>query len=161
MKKARIEVIDIAKAVTIFLVILGHTTGDAFYKRVIYSFHMPLFFVLSGISAGIKPVKAHNFIRKNICAVLVPFVIWGLIYAPFSFRNLIRIFYASWESLGSGHSLTSLWFLSCLFTAKIITQALTGSIAALAVSLIICAVIGRYVPEMLGKSARNEIQIMP
>ncbi len=43
----------------------------------------------------------------------------------------------------------------------VIFSALTGSIAALAVSLIICAVIGRYVPEMLGKSARNEIQIMP
>lgn len=48
MKKARTEVIEIAKAVTIFLVIVGHTTGDAFYKRVIYSFHMPLFFMRHG-----------------------------------------------------------------------------------------------------------------
>ena len=46
-KKARIELIDIAKAITIVLVILGHTTGNLetpMYRRLIYSFHMPLFF---------------------------------------------------------------------------------------------------------------------
>ena len=46
-KRARIELIDIAKAFTIILVIQGHTTGNLetpMYRRLIYSFHMPLFF---------------------------------------------------------------------------------------------------------------------
>lgn len=54
-KRARIELIDIAKALTIFLVILGHTTGNLdtpLYRRVLYSFHMPLFFFLAGIDTS-------------------------------------------------------------------------------------------------------------
>ena len=61
-KKARIEVIDIAKAITIFLVIVGHSTGNfdtPLFRRVLYSFHMPLFFILAGMS--IKPVKVSGF----------------------------------------------------------------------------------------------------
>ncbi|WP_026493413.1 MULTISPECIES: acyltransferase family protein [unclassified Butyrivibrio] len=52
-KKYRIELIDITKAITIILVILGHTTGNLdtpMYRRLLYTFHMPLFFFLSGMS---------------------------------------------------------------------------------------------------------------
>ena len=51
-KKARIELIDIAKAITIILVILGHTTGNLetpMYRRFLYAFHMPLFFFLADL----------------------------------------------------------------------------------------------------------------
>ena len=47
-KSRRIETIDIAKAITIFCVILGHTTGNLdapMFRRVLYAFHMPLFFL--------------------------------------------------------------------------------------------------------------------
>ena len=94
-KKSRIELIDLAKAITIFLVFLGHTTGNLdtpLYRRVLYSFHMPLFFFLAGLS--IKPVPLtgwdswHKFLQKNALALIVPYLIWGLIYAPFSFDIL-------------------------------------------------------------------------
>lgn len=127
--KRRIELIDVAKAVTIFLVILGHTTGNLetpMYRRVLYSFHMPLFFLLAGLS--IKPAILHSFIewrrffKKNILAIVVPFVIWGLIYAPFSVANLGNLFYGSWKSLVDMGTLSSLWYLSCLFVARIFVQ---------------------------------------
>lgn len=50
--KNRIEYLDIAKAIAIFLVVVGHAalTFDKPYWRIaIYSFHMPLFFVVSGV----------------------------------------------------------------------------------------------------------------
>ena len=52
----RYEHIDIARGIAILLVILGHscTTLDG-VNRVILSFHMPLFFLLSGIFS--KPVE--------------------------------------------------------------------------------------------------------
>ena len=59
-KKARIELIDIAKALTIVLVILGHTTGNLetpMYRRFLYAFHMPLFFFLAGLSIKPKALK--------------------------------------------------------------------------------------------------------
>ena len=130
-KKKRIELIDLVKAVTIFLVILGHTTGNLetpLYRRILYSFHMPLFFFLAGLSIRPAPVKGWHgwqvFLRKNILALVVPYLIWGLIYAPFSFDRFPKLFYASWAALGAMGTLTSLWYLSALFSARILTQAL-------------------------------------
>ena len=49
MKKDRIILIDIAKAITIFLVIWGHISTGSALEKFLYSFHMPLFFVISGM----------------------------------------------------------------------------------------------------------------
>ena len=54
--KKRNEQIDVARGIAILLVILGHS----FYSiedplnKIILSFHMPLFFFLSGIVAKIR-----------------------------------------------------------------------------------------------------------
>ena len=128
-KKARIEVIDIAKAITIFLVIMGHSTGNsdtAMFRRVLYAFHMPLFFFLAGLS--IKPRKIigwqawKSFIRKNILALVFPYFIWGLIYSNFSFLNILKLLYGSWDRIAETGTLTSLWYLPCLFAARIYVQ---------------------------------------
>ena len=127
--KTRIEIIDIAKAITIFLVIMGHTTGNfdnPMFRRVLYSFHMPLFFMLAGLSIKPKVLKNKEeiiaFIRKNILALFVPYLIWGLIYGPFSFENILKLLYGSWASIASTGTLTSLWYLPCLFVARMYTQ---------------------------------------
>ena len=130
-KKARIELIDIAKAITIVLVILGHTTGNLetpMYRRVIYSFHMPLFFFLAGMSIKPRSLKSfgewRTFIRKNALALVVPYLIFAFIYAPFSFDNVPKFLYGSWQALGKTGTLTSLWYLTCFFVARIYCQIL-------------------------------------
>ncbi|MBQ9197519.1 MAG: acyltransferase family protein [Clostridia bacterium] len=128
-KKVRIELIDIAKAITIFLVILGHTTGNRdtpMYRRLLYAFHMPLFFVLAGMS--IRPAAVHGwpgwkaFLRKNILALVAPYLIWAFVYAPFTFENVPRFLYGSWQALGDAQTLTSLWYLTAFFVARLLTQ---------------------------------------
>ena len=59
MDKKRIAYIDKAKGVAILLVILGHCCGSVEepINRFILSFHMPLFFFLSGLLA--KPVSGN------------------------------------------------------------------------------------------------------
>lgn len=50
--KNRIEVLDFAKGLAIFLVIMGHATDNLatpLWRLVIYSFHMPLFFLVAGM----------------------------------------------------------------------------------------------------------------
>ena len=130
-KKARIELIDIAKAITIVLVILSHTTGNLetpMYRRLIYSFHMPLFFFLAGMSIKPKALKSFRewriFIRKNALALVVPYLIFAFIYAPFSFDNVSKFLYGSWQALGKTGTLTSLWYLTSFFTARIYCQIL-------------------------------------
>ena len=129
----RIELIDLVKAVTIFLVILGHTAANEatpLYRRVLYSFHMPLFFFLAGLSIRPEPIRGRDgwqtFLRKNILALVVPYLIWGLIYAPFSFDRFPKLFYASWASLVAMETLTSLWYLPTLFAARILVQAVVS-----------------------------------
>lgn len=38
--------IDIAKGIGIILVVIGHTIGSQRVNDIIYTFHMPLFFIL-------------------------------------------------------------------------------------------------------------------
>lgn len=46
----RIEWIDISKGLGMLLVIAGHTIALK-YSSILYTFHMPLFFFLSGLVA--------------------------------------------------------------------------------------------------------------
>ena len=53
--KKRILWIDYAKAFAMFFVVIGHVNSGNYLTNWIYSFHMPLFFFLSGIT-----VKAYR-----------------------------------------------------------------------------------------------------
>lgn len=46
----RIAWIDMAKAIAILLMVVGHEVGGSIYTWI-FSFHMPLFFILSGYTA--------------------------------------------------------------------------------------------------------------
>ena len=51
--------VDIARGIAILLVVLGHCfqSSDVALNRVILSFHMPLFFFLSGVFAKTETVE--------------------------------------------------------------------------------------------------------
>ena len=74
MGKKRIEWIDISKGIAILLVIFGHVSilPWAPYKKLIFSVHMPLFFIVAGLTAsgktGIQYIKETNAeINCTIC----------------------------------------------------------------------------------------------
>lgn len=60
----RIEYIDIARGMAMLLVILGHcfTSVDATLNKFILSFHMPLFFFLSGFTCNRLESKCLNLL---------------------------------------------------------------------------------------------------
>ena len=130
LKKKRLDYLDFSKCIAIFLVIWGHASPNGSspaYRVALYSFHMPLFFLVSGMVVSRHRHsydKEHwkNFIIKNITTLLVPYLIWGAIYSNFSCVNFIKLFYGSWEVINSIGTLTSLWFLPCLFTARILVE---------------------------------------
>ena len=70
-KKARIIELDYLKGIGIFLVVLGHTillqnalsTKYVILARFIYSFHMPLFFIASGIISGLQRNLQCNIVK--------------------------------------------------------------------------------------------------
>lgn len=77
----RIDWVDIAKGVAIILMVIGHTIPYNNLNILVFSFHMPLFIILSGITYKIpkdkKQVKS-NFV-KYVKKLLLPYLITLLI----------------------------------------------------------------------------------
>lgn len=123
----RIEYLDLAKAIGIILVIAGHVvSSDTAAKRAIYSFHMPLFFLLSGMLLRMRNEYSREtwtmLVTKKAKGLIIPFVLWGLIYSSFSFKHTALILYGTRETLIAAESLTSLWFLPVMFLAFLLCE---------------------------------------
>lgn len=63
MKQERSAAIDIAKGIGVILVVFGHmNTYPSIIQKIIYSFHIPMFFLLAGLVFSCKPgggIAAH------------------------------------------------------------------------------------------------------
>ena len=87
--------VDAAKGLGIIIVVLGHAIADTtpnvpiFGKifQIIYSFHMPLFFFLSGF-CGIKALQKRQlhekeeFILERFKRLMIPYFFVGICYIP-------------------------------------------------------------------------------
>jgi len=134
-KEERYEYLDVAKGIGIVLVIIGHIVFGNNYKmfgaktisNLIYSFHMPLFFLISGMC--IKSTKTFNksSLKKMTYSYIVPYVIWTIIYIVIFY--LIYLIGDNNTTFGINsykvyHAVTlcglaPLWFLLALFVAEI------------------------------------------
>ncbi len=77
--KNRILWIDFTKAVVMLLVIIGHSSLPNFLRGALYSFHMPLFFLLSGYTTKCSETKQQIFqrIRKTAKGLLLrAYLLW-------------------------------------------------------------------------------------
>jgi polysaccharide biosynthesis protein PslL len=122
----RIGYFDVARGIGILLVVLGHNdlgSLSPFLHQLIYSFHIPLFFFLSGYFINTS-ISFLDFFKKRFHAVLKPylFTIFLIYLASVSFEKMGfqtaigRIFkslYGSINYIDWGQ----LWFLPHLFVA--------------------------------------------
>lgn len=143
-KKNRYTEVDIARGIGIFFVVLGHAikqTGvSATWIRIltyiIYSFHMPLFFCLSGfVSAKILQMNRQErkrFTLSRARRLLVPYFAVGLIYIPVKLAlsgSAIKPFTVKdiWKLLIGQNPDVSLWFLYILFLIELISALLVNT----------------------------------
>ena len=56
-------------------------------------------------------------IIKHVDRLIVPFFLWAMVFASFTYPNLLRIVYGSYSSIAQAGALTSLWFLPVMFLA--------------------------------------------
>lgn len=86
--------VDYAKAIGIILVVYGHIARGVFNAglkidndifqlsdSVIYSFHMPLFFFLSGIffQSSFEKRSTKDFLLGKVNTILYPYVVWSVV----------------------------------------------------------------------------------
>jgi len=124
----RIEYLDIAKGIGILLVVLGHNDFEVislFVHQLIYSFHMPLFFFLSGYFINTS-IPFFDFFRKRFNALLKPyfFTLFLIYFTSISFEKMgfnTAITRIVKSLYGSGHYLdwVQLWFLPQLFVVSL------------------------------------------
>lgn len=123
----RYDFIDFLKGVGIFLVVWGHTM---FPRSVyIYSFHMPLFFFLSGFLHKDKPMR--QFIIGKINTLYIPYAIFTVLsWLFYLMRQLARQSYSGFgehffklSSLITGNADNGgnnpIWFLTCILVVSI------------------------------------------
>ena len=81
-KEVHNNYITIAKALGIILMVIGHSGCPQVLFRIIYLFHMPLFFFCSGIfykeMSNIESTSL--FLKKRISSLYFPFVKWSLLF---------------------------------------------------------------------------------
>lgn len=132
--KERIIYYDIAKGIGIFLVVYAHICLNMDYQinDIIYTFHMPLFFVLSGMTFRFEK-NFRKFVFNIFYSIMIPYFIWSVLsfvyWAGFEkrFRSEIAqlsvgkafcgIFVGSYYWLPFNYVL---WFLPVLFIVKIL-----------------------------------------
>lgn len=132
--KERNYTLDITKAICILSIILGHTSflNDTYYK-ILYAFHVPLFFIISGYFLSIKK-STIEIIKEKFKTLIIPYFITSIIILigrilikKESFIYFCSIFYGSGKievTIGDliFKSIGPVWFLPALFFAIIIVK---------------------------------------
>jgi fucose 4-O-acetylase-like acetyltransferase len=126
MTKERLTWIDAARGITIFLVVLGHSILPYPWLKYIFSFHVPLFFFLSGyLFHPQKYPHWFEFFKRKAFTLLLPYVVffalnyiyWALRFNPQNFLDpLWQLLYASTHLYAP---YLPLWFLTTLFVTEI------------------------------------------
>lgn len=129
----RDETVDVIKAIAIIMVVLGHINFANYHiKKIIYSFHMPLFFFASGLTLNFVEKnsikKIFLFAKKKFDTLIIPYLIWSLIFCKFSWSNLCLVMYGSYFTIVSSGSLSSLWFLPTMFVSTVIVKLIMNMI---------------------------------
>lgn len=124
----RIEYIDIARGLGILLVVLAHNDFgfiSRYGHEVIYSFHMPLFFFLSGYFIKTE-VPFFEFFKKRFHTLLKPFLFtifliyfMNVSFEKMAFGTALRRIGKSLYGTGVYIDWVQLWFLPNLFVVSL------------------------------------------
>lgn len=120
--KEHFEWVDIAKGIAILFVVIVHIRGlyyDDGLQITIATLHDPTFFVVSGflIASSINSdITVKQVIKKKINRLVIPFIIWILIYSITEYillKQEISVIVLDY--------INKLWFLPMLFIGLIVT----------------------------------------
>ena len=136
----RLNYVDVCKALGIILVIIGHTYyGPEVLYNLIYCFHMPLFFIISGFTFNKSRAIQMGFLpfaKKKAKELLIPYIFFAfvnlllqiawkflllkeLISFSYIIENIAGILFC-YSSMQYMPNCSPIWFLLCLFIADLI-----------------------------------------
>ena len=135
MKSARLDYIDIAKGLGMLAIVWGHIMLDGWSCKMVYGFHIPLFFMLSGMCFNQNKYSAvGELIERRVRTLLVPYVIFSLVTWMVYVVGVLVLhndtmencwYYLLQTVLAQGsdgylkHNV-ALWFVPCLFVVNVL-----------------------------------------
>ena len=135
--KKRIEWIDVARALSMFIILYAHIYDSSTISKFVHLFHVPIFFFLSGIVWKEKKQSLKESFKNAFLTLLVPYFFCSCI-SIILFIFLGKMVSAKADSLSlfqcvegmiysnSRTGLMSwnrpLWFIPCLFSVKMLWE---------------------------------------
>ena len=114
--------LDVAKGIAIILMVLGHSGLPVSLNNFIFAFHMPFFFLASGLTTSFsKDLAFSAFAKQKAKGLLIPFLwyslaLYGLIlFNPSVSMSLESLLFQGWGDW-------ALWFVPILFLALLIAK---------------------------------------
>lgn len=101
----RNTVFDSMKGLAILCMIIAHSPRDPFIWKFIHTWHMPLFFIISGFFFHPKTIR--DYLQKNARQLLLPYIVVG--------TTLVALSYIKQQLTGGkidGRTLTILGFIT-------------------------------------------------
>lgn len=141
---------DALRGLGMLFVILGHMTIPGWARRLIFSFHMPLFFCLSGYLY--RGQLTPKWVARKVDSLLVPYLLYGIATLALWLYIGKCNFASGLVFIGMGNGLGLLWFLTCLFAVDILgalvvrSRILQGKVAWGVVVGV--AALGWFIPRM-------------
>lgn len=139
VSRKRIVWVDIAKAIAIILMIVGHEIKNVWISTFIFSFHMPLFFILSGYTSSeinnskklkrnVKKLLKNSWLLAALMILLLTVQQWILYKDVNIWQDSLKgIFWGSNFYGKDGVQVSNvgvMWFMFAFFWAKIIYDSL-------------------------------------
>lgn len=148
MKEKRLDYIDMVKGVGIILVVIGHSTyvSDTVLTWLA-SFHMPLFFLVSGMLFAHKNSVQEPFpvyVKKRFFGMMIPYFWFSLIYIGVDYYYLYahpelitkEFIHAAVLQALSLFGISVLWFLPAIFFGEICFYGLMKKCSALTAAML-------------------------
>ena len=118
LKKKRYTWLDIAKGITIMLMVIGHTSIPHYLSNFIWAFHMPLFFMAAGWTTNWTKRSFSSYFLHRVRTLVLPFVTYSFLVC------LVLNNHKDWNGIEHliihGWGGYPLWFIPVLFVASIV-----------------------------------------
>ena len=162
MAERRIGWLDSARGAGVILVVIGHVErgltgaglaiGEAFerFDLALYTFHMPLFFLLAGVNGGRSIHQSwRRLLRRKMVTIIYPYVLWSLVQG-----SVVAIMAHATTGTHHWHDLLAIgwrpmaqfWFLYALFVYTFGAALLRHDMTLILITGVIAVVVADYVP---------------
>jgi fucose 4-O-acetylase-like acetyltransferase len=159
--QSRLVFLDVAKGIAILFVVFGHAIGGIARSHccgsgiladevsyVVYTFHMPLFFFISGLLAvGRRTADIRSSLAQTAAPIIYPYLLWSVLQTslalaagsaanqPRDFTTLLSVLWKPTDQF---------WFIYTLFFIRIIDVLFFGSLTRSQTAILTCGVFGLF-----------------